>query len=70
MCVSLELQQRDNQGRDRKLARHSTEVQRSGKGALGAQRKSNQGDSQQGSLDSRQVVSNRAQYLTEVVWRV
>jgi len=70
MCVSVELQQRDNRGMDGVLAMHSTEVQRSGKGALVAQRKSNQGESQQGSLDSRQVVSNRFQYLTKVVWRV
>ena len=49
---------------------HSTEVQKSDKGALVAQRESNQGESQQGSLDSRQVVSNRFQYLIKVVWRV
>jgi len=29
ICVSVELQQRDNQGVDGELARHSTEVQRS-----------------------------------------
>jgi len=44
---------------------HSTEVQTSGKGALGAQRESNQGESQQGSLDLRQVVSNKFQYLAK-----
>ena len=38
--------------------------------ALWAQRESNQGESQQGSLDLRQVVCNRVQYLTKVVWRV
>ena len=64
------IQQRDSQGRNGQLAVHSTEVQKSGKGALVAQRESNQGDSQQGSLDSRQVVSNRVQYLTKVVWRM
>ena len=46
---------------DGELAMHSTEVQRSDKCALGAQRESNQGESQQESLDSRQVVSNRFQ---------
>jgi len=59
ICVSVELQQRDSQGRNGELAVHSTEVQKSDKGALVAQRESNQGESQQGSLDSRQVVSNR-----------
>ena len=33
---------------------HNTEVQRSDKGALVTQRESNQGESQQGSLDLRQ----------------
>ena len=40
IVVSADLEQRDNKGMDRKLAMHSTEVQRSGKGALVAQRKS------------------------------
>ena len=69
ICVSVELQQRDNQGVDGQLSMHSTEMQKSDKGMV-AQSELNQGESQQGYLDLRQGVSNRFQYLGKVVWRV